>query len=127
MTTIQQSFLFIGALLGFLGVSAGAFGAHFLKSKLSSDSLAIFEVAVRYQMYHALVLLILVALIGFFPSPWLTNAGWLFIAGVVIFSGSLYALVFSGIKLWGAVTPIGGLLLLLGWLALLLGSLFQRT
>lgn len=117
----------MGALYGFLGVAGGAFGAHYLKSKLSFDSLAIFEVAVRYQMYHALVLLIVVALIGFFPSPWLTSAGWLFIAGVVIFSGSLYALVFSGIKLWGAVTPVGGLLLLMGWLALLLGSLFYRS
>lgn len=123
MTTLQHIFLSSSALFGFLGVAAGAFGAHLLKSRLPADSLNIFEVAVRYQMYHALVLLILVVLIGFFPSSWLTSAGWLFITGIVIFSGSLYALVFSGIRLWGAITPIGGILLLMGWLALLLGGI----
>lgn len=123
MTTLQQIFLIFGALFGFLGVAAGAFGAHLLKTRLPSDSLNIFEVAVRYQMYHALVLIALVALIGLFPSLWLTSAGWFFITGVVIFSGSLYALVFSGVRIWGAITPIGGLLLLIGWLALLLGGI----
>jgi uncharacterized membrane protein YgdD (TMEM256/DUF423 family) len=123
MNTLQQIFLIFGALFGFLGVAAGAFGAHFLKSRLPVDSLNIFEVAVRYQMYHALVLITLVAFVGLFPSIWLTIAGWLFITGVVIFSGSLYALLFSGIRLWGAITPIGGLFLLMGWLALLLAGI----
>jgi uncharacterized membrane protein YgdD (TMEM256/DUF423 family) len=127
MTTLQQVFLIIGALFGLLSVAAGAFGAHLLKSKLSSDSLTIFEVAVRYQMYHALVLMGLVALMGLFPSTWFACAGWLFIVGIVIFSGSLYALVFSGVKLWGAITPIGGLLLLISWLVLLFGAVFYRT
>ena len=127
MTLLQHIFLSIGALFGLLGVAAGAFGAHALKSKLPVDSLAIFEVAVRYQMYHALLLVALAALLGFFPSLWVTLAGWFFIAGVVIFSGSLYFLLFSGVRWWGAITPIGGSFLLLGWLALVLAAFFQRN
>jgi uncharacterized membrane protein YgdD (TMEM256/DUF423 family) len=126
MTALQQIFLTIGAFLGFLGMAAGAFGAHLLKSRLPSESFDVFEVAVRYQMYHALVLVALVALLGLHPSPWFAWAGWLFIVGVAIFSGSLYALVASGMRWWGAITPIGGLLLLVGWLVLLLGALFAR-
>lgn len=127
MSSLQQIFLIIGALLGFLGVAAGAFGAHLLKSRLPANSFDVFEVAVRYQMYHAVVLIALVALIGFFPSTWLTFAGWLFTLGIVIFSGSLYALVFSGVRSWGAVTPIGGILLLIGWLSVLLGGVFGAS
>lgn len=127
MTTLQQIFFAAGSLLGFIGVAAGAFGAHLLKSKISIESLNVFEVGVRYQMYHALALMGLAALLGFFPSTWLAVAGWLFIFGSVIFSGSLYILVFSGIRYWGAVTPIGGLCLLFGWLSLLLGALFGRA
>lgn len=127
MTTLQQTFLMIGALFGFLGVAGGAFGAHFLKTRLPSHSLDVFEVAVRYQMYHTLALIVLVALIGLFPSLWFSVAGWLFIIGIVIFSGSLYALVLSGVKLWGAITPIGGLFLLIGWLSVLLGAFLSRT
>ena len=127
MTHLQQLFLMTGAFFGFLGIAAGAFGAHLLKSKISNESFDVFEVAVRYQMYHALALIGLVAILGFLPSTWLAIAGWMFIIGVFIFSGSLYALVFSGIRLWGAVTPLGGLLLLLGWLSLLLGGLLNRA
>jgi uncharacterized membrane protein YgdD (TMEM256/DUF423 family) len=127
MTNWQHFFLITGALFGFLGVAAGAFGAHLLKSKLSIDSFDVFEVAVRYQMYHALALIGLVAILGFIPSTWLTIAGWLFIIGIFIFSGSLYAYVLSGIRTWGAVTPIGGLILLLGWLSLLLGGFLGRS
>ncbi len=126
MTSLQQLFVVAGALFGFLGVGAGAFGAHLLKSKIAPESLDVFEIAVRYQMYHALVLVGLALLVGIFPSAWLTAAGWLFMIGVAIFSGSLYTLVLSGIRSWGAVTPIGGVLLLLGWLSLLLGALFGR-
>lgn len=126
MTTLQQIFLIIGALLGFLGIAAGAFGAHLLKPKLSSHSFEVFEIAVRYQMYHAVVLMALIALMALFPSIWFNVAGWLFISGVVIFSGSLYILALSSVRAWGAVTPIGGLLLLIGWLSLLLGALFRH-
>lgn len=127
MTALQQTFLTIGALFGLLGVAAGAFGAHLLKSRLSSDFLNIFEVGVRYQMYHALALVVLAVILGLFPSNWFVFAGWFFVVGVVIFSGSLYALVLSGIKLWGAVTPIGGVLLLMGWLSLLLGGFLGKS
>lgn len=127
MTVVQQTFLVSGALFGFLGVAAGAFGAHFLKSRLPLDSLDVFEVAVRYQMYHALTLIGVAILIGLFPSTWFVAAGWLFIAGTVVFSGSLYLLVFSAIRTWGAVTPVGGLLLLLGWLSLIGGGIFTRS
>ncbi len=127
MTTLQHTFLILSALLGLCGVAAGAFGAHLLKSRLSSDSFVVFEVAVRYQMYHALALLSLVAILGWFPSIWIALAGWLFAVGILIFSGSLYALVFSGLRAWGAITPIGGLLLLFGWLSLLLGGFLGRV
>lgn len=126
MTTTHQTFLFFGSLFAFAAVAAGAFGAHSLKSKLPIESLNTFEVAVRYQMYHALALLILTSLYAFFPSIWFVGAGWLFIIGIVVFSGSLYTLVFSGIKMWGAITPIGGVLLLAGWLSLLLGSILSK-
>lgn len=125
MSSLQQFFIITAALLGFIAVAAGAFGAHFLKTRLSTDSLAVFEVAVRYQMYHALALFALAVMMGFVSSTWLVSAGWLFIAGVFIFSGSLYGLVFSGIKILGAITPIGGVLLLLGWLAILFGALLS--
>lgn len=125
MSSLQQFFIITAALFGFIAVAAGAFGAHFLKTRLSTDSLAVFEVAVRYQMYHALALFALAAVMGFVASPWLVSAGWLFIAGAFIFSGSLYGLVFSGIKILGAITPIGGVLLLLGWLAILFGALLS--
>ena len=127
MTKWQQIFLIGGALYGLLRVAAGAFGAHLLKSKISSELLNIFEVAVRYQMYHALALLGLGMLLNVVPSLWLTLAGGLFIGGTAIFSGSLYLLIFSGIRAWGAVTPIGGFLLILGWLSLLLGAILGRS
>lgn len=127
MTTPQHLFLIFGALYGLIGVAAGAFGAHFLKSKLSIDHLQVFEVAVRYQMYHALSLLFLVILMGFLHSTWLTAAGALIIVGTAIFSGSLYLLVLTGVSKWGAVTPIGGLLLLFGWLSILLGGIFGHS
>ena len=98
----------------FLAVGLGAFGAHALKSRLTPDMLAIFETGVRYQVYHALALLLLAALRG--PN----KSGWCFTAGIVLFSGSLYLLALTGVRKWGAVTPIGGLLFLAGWLIMLL-------
>ena len=122
LSLIQQCFLFCGAAFGFLGVGAGAFGAHALKQRLSSDFLSIFEVGVRYQMYHALALVLTVWLISVTQGVWSTYAGYFFIVGTIIFSGSLYMLVFTGVKMWGAVTPIGGILLLLGWLFLAIAA-----
>ena len=121
---MDRTFLFIGSVLGFLGVALGAFGAHGLRSRLSVDMLAIFETGVRYQMYHALAVLIVAAAIGHIGNArLLVIAGWLFLGGVVFFSGSLYALALSGVTTLGAVTPIGGLLFLAGWACLALFAL----
>lgn len=120
---MEKTFWLFGALFAFLAVAGGAFGSHVLKNKLSTDYLHIFEIGIRYQMYHALALLFLALALRFYPSSWLVYSGWFFILGIGIFSGSLYALVLTGIKKWGAVTPIGGTLLLIGWLLALVGGL----
>jgi uncharacterized membrane protein YgdD (TMEM256/DUF423 family) len=120
---LQALFFFLGSLAAFLGVGAGAFGAHALKHKLGAEMLGIFEVGVRYQMYHALALLIVAWACGVFSVSLVASAGWLFVVGTLIFSGSLYILALSGVRAWGAVTPIGGVLLLIGWLLLLLAAL----
>lgn len=106
----------LGSLFAALGVGFGAFGAHALKSRLSPDDLAIFEVGVRYQMYHALALLALGFIASKMDSNLIKIAGWLYVFGIVVFSGSLYTLVLSGVRTWGAVTPIGGLAFILAWL-----------
>jgi uncharacterized membrane protein YgdD (TMEM256/DUF423 family) len=105
----------LGALLGLLAVAFGAFGAHALQRRLPVDLLAIFETAVRYQMYHALALLFVGAWAARAPSATLNAAGWLFFAGVALFSGSLYILALSGVRVLGAVTPFGGLCFLAAW------------
>ncbi|MDP3920955.1 MAG: DUF423 domain-containing protein [Candidatus Omnitrophota bacterium] len=114
-------FFVLGASLGFLGVAMGAFGAHALKNKLTPDMMAIFEVGVRYHMYHALALLAAGWAATQYQSGAVNLGGWLFLSGVCVFSGSLYVLAFTAVKAWGAVTPIGGLLLLGGWVSLALG------
>ena len=116
---MDRTFLFIGALAGFLGVAFGAFGAHGLRSRLSPDMLAVFETAVRYQMYHALALLLTAALAARSDGWLVSMAGWSFTAGILVFSGSLYVLALTGITMFGAITPIGGLAFLLGWGCLL--------
>lgn len=113
----QQIFFASGALLAFLSVAAGSFGAHLLKQRLLPDQLGIFETAVRYQMYHALALILVALSFQFISSNWVLGAGWLFLLGTILFSGSLYLILFTGIKAWGMVTPIGGTLFLLGWLS----------
>ena len=116
---MANTFLLIGSLLGFLGVAAGAFGAHGLRSRLSPDMLAVFETAVRYQMYHVFALLITAAVMARVgDARLLAIAGWSFITGVVLFSGSLYALALTGISGLGAITPLGGLAFLVGWACL---------
>ena len=115
---MDRIFFAIGSLSGFIGVALGAFGAHALKSRLDADLLATFEVGVRYQMYHAFALLAVAWAQTRWPGAVLTASGWLFVAGTLVFSGSLYALSLSGLRWLGAITPVGGLALLAGWLCL---------
>lgn len=116
---MDRLWLASGALFALIGVAAGAFGAHGLKNRLGPDMLAVFEVAVRYQMYHALALLAVAWAASRWTSTSVTLAGMFFIAGIVIFSGSLYLLTLSGARWLGAITPIGGLALMAGWACLL--------
>lgn len=117
---MERRFLMLGALSGFIGVAAGAFGAHALRMRLSADLLAVFETGARYQMYHALALVATAWASTRLPGALTTAAGWCFVAGTVLFSGSLYALALTGVRAWGAVTPLGGVAFLAGWLCLAL-------
>lgn len=119
---MSNPWLMLAALFGFLGVALGAFGAHALRARLSPDMLRVWETAVNYQFWHALALLGVGLLVLRTQSAWLTAAGSLFALGLLLFSGSLYALALSGIRPLGAITPIGGVLLLGGWLCLLTAS-----
>lgn len=120
---MERLFVVIGALSGALGVALGAFGAHGLRGRLSADMLAIFETGVRYQMIHALALLAVAFAVARWPAAGLAAAaGWLFLAGTVVFSGSLYLLAFTGAGWWGAVTPLGGVAFIAGWLCLALAA-----
>lgn len=112
---MDRTFFLIGSGLGFLAVALGAFGAHALKAKLDADMLGVFETGVRYQFYHALALLVVAWACAHWTSSAMSIAGWLFVAGVALFSGSLYALALTGIKALGAVTPVGGVCFLAGW------------
>ncbi len=116
----DRALIVCGALLGLLGVVGGTFAAHVLPKYLDEHAMHTFEVGVRYQMYHALAA-ICAAWIGTrWPGRLATLAGWLFVAGVILFSGSLYVLVTTGAKWLGAVAPLGGSALIIGWLMLLL-------
>jgi uncharacterized membrane protein YgdD (TMEM256/DUF423 family) len=115
---MARLFFGLGALSGALAVALGAFAAHGLRARLSADALATFETGARYHMYHALALLAVAWASGRWPGPWARAAGWLFVAGTVLFSGSLYLLAVTGVRGLGAITPFGGLAFILGWLAL---------
>lgn len=123
---MMRVWLVCGAANGLLSVAAGAFGAHALKGHLSERMLAVFETAARYQMYHALALLAVGWLASRTSSRRIHAAGWAFSIGIVLFSGSLYALALSDIGVFGAITPLGGVGFLIGW-ALLLGSALSLT
>ena len=115
---MDRRFLLLGALSAFAAVAAGAFGAHALREQLSPELLAVYETGARYQMYHAFGL-IAVALVSAEPPQRLTAAaGWCFVWGTVLFSGSLYLLALTNITWLGAVTPLGGVLFLAGWACL---------
>ena len=117
--TFERKWLVLGALLAGSSVAFGAFGAHGLRGLVSADLLANFETAARYQMYHALALLAVAFLSARSAHARATNlAGWLFVVGVVIFSGSLYVMTFTGLRWLGAITPIGGAALIGGWISL---------
>ncbi|HEY9846401.1 MAG TPA: DUF423 domain-containing protein [Candidatus Caenarcaniphilales bacterium] len=124
---MSQIFLTTAAISGGLSVAAGAFAAHALAKHLTRPMLEIFETAARYQMYHALVLVLVALLLSraLIPQPALVVAGWAFITGMVLFCGSLYALSLTNVHWLGAVTPVGGLAFLVGWgcLAIAAGGL----
>ena len=115
---MERFFFIAGSISAFLGVTLGAFAAHRLKIHLSPEMLNIFEVGVRYHLYHALALLAVAWATTRWPGGLLVAAGWLFIVGTIIFSGSLYLLSLTGLRWFGAITPIGGTVFLLGWLCL---------
>jgi len=115
---VSSHFLSLGALFAFVAVAGGAFGAHSLKAILSPDMLTVFETGVRYQMYHALALLTVGWAAHQYPQASFHVAGWLFVAGILLFSGSLYVLALSGVRWLGAITPLGGVCFLGGWAVL---------
>ncbi len=113
----------LGAISAFLAVLGGAFGAHALRARLTPDLLAVFETGARYQMYHALALLFVAWTLSRWTSAWLLGGAWLFVIGTLLFSGSLYLLALTGARWWGAVTPLGGVCFLAGWVCVAWGLL----
>ncbi len=120
---MDRTFFIIGALAALLAVAAGAFGAHGLKERLSAEMLAVFETGARYHMYHALAMIASAVACERWPGGYATASGWLFLAGIIIFSGSLYILSLTGAKWLGAITPIGGLAFMAGWSALAISAM----
>lgn len=122
--SVAQISIALGALYGFLGVGLGAFGAHALRTRLSPEMLAVWKTAVEYQMFHALALLgvgLLLRQGG--GSTLLNSSAACFAVGALLFSGSLYALALSGVRVLGAITPLGGVFFLIGWALLLVATL----
>ncbi len=115
---MERTFALAGAVSAFIAVAAGAFGSHALRARLSPAMLTVFETATRYQMYHAMGLAFVAWAVTRWPGPLPWAAGWLFITGTAVFSGSLYALALTGITGLGALTPLGGLCFLAGWICL---------
>jgi uncharacterized membrane protein YgdD (TMEM256/DUF423 family) len=116
-----------GAFLAGLAVLAGAFGAHLLRNTLSDTALASWETAARYQMYHGLALMVAGHRLARRPTPPLEKACWLFAAGVLLFSGSLYLLAFTGAGWLGAITPLGGIAFLAGWVCFAASALQREV
>lgn len=120
---MSRWFLVLGSLNGFLAVAMGAFGAHGLRERLAADALHAFQTASDYQAIHALALLAVGMVATRSPGRWVAASGWSLFAGVLLFSGSLYGLALSGIRSLGMVTPVGGTLLLAGWVCLAMATL----
>ncbi len=123
---MDRIFLALGAISAAISVAAGAFGAHALRARLSPDLLAIFETGARYEMYHALGIVAAGWALVRCPGAAAAWAGWLFVAGTLLFSGSLYALALTGVRALGAVTPLGGVAFIAGWIALAVAALGAR-
>jgi uncharacterized membrane protein YgdD (TMEM256/DUF423 family) len=119
----MKIFIILASILGLIAVAAGAFGAHALESRLEPDMLEIWETAARYQMYHALAIFGAAWLVSLTESAWASAAGWSFFGGVLVFSGTLYVLAFTGIRWLGAITPIGGVALMAGWFCCVMAAL----
>lgn len=118
-----RTFLILGSINMFLSVALGAFGAHGLKSRISEEMLSIYQTGVHYHMIHALGLIMVAILSSKLPpSSWVNGAGWLLMIGIVLFSGSLYVLSITGIRVLGAITPLGGVAFLIGWLFLAIAA-----
>jgi uncharacterized membrane protein YgdD (TMEM256/DUF423 family) len=122
---MTRTFFALGALSALLAVAAGAFGAHALRARLVPDMQAVFETGARYHMYHALALLATAWAFTRWPGGAVVAAGWLFVAGTALFSGSLYLLALSGQRWLGAITPLGGLAFIAGWAALAWAALHR--
>jgi uncharacterized membrane protein YgdD (TMEM256/DUF423 family) len=122
---MSRLFLILGAASAAIGVGAGAFGAHALRARLEPRLLEVFETGARYQMYHALALVAVAVLLARWegaPRRWAVASGWCFVAGTVLFAGSLYALALTGVGRFGAITPLGGVAFLAGWVVLALAA-----
>ena len=119
---MERLFVVLGAVSGAISVGAGAFGAHALRERLEPRMLEVFETAARYQMYHALALFAVAWVASRSPGTLATSSGWLFVAGTLLFSGSLYAMTFTGIRALGAITPLGGVCFIAGWICLALAA-----
>ena len=119
---MDRVFFSIGAILAALGVAAGAFGAHGLRARVGPEMLAVFETGVRYHLFHALALLAVAWASTRWASAAIRGAGWLFVVGIVLFSGSLYVLCLTGVRALGAITPFGGAALIAGWVLLAWGA-----
>jgi uncharacterized membrane protein YgdD (TMEM256/DUF423 family) len=123
---VERLFFCLGAASAFLAVAAGAFGAHALRARLAPDLLAVFETAARYQMYHALGLFAVAWAVARWPESLASWAGWAFVVGTLLFSGSLYTLALTGVRWLGAITPLGGAAFLVGWGFLVCAAIQKR-
>ena len=112
---MDRTFFALGAVFAGLAVAAGAFGAHGLRGRLAPDMLDVFETAARYEMYHAFALLAVAWAVARWPASAAGAAGWCFVVGILVFSGSLYVLALTGVRWLGAITPLGGVAFLVGW------------
>lgn len=123
---MDRLFLIIAAFSGAISVGAGAFGAHALRARLEPRLLEVFQTGAQYQMYHALALVGVAWVASRWPGSLSTASGWLFVAGTVLFSGSLYAMALTGVRALGAITPLGGVCFIAGWVTLALAVMRAR-